>query len=164
MAALQERRLAWCGKVAWLRGRASAATQAREVTGWSKAKPVLSIPRQCLGAYQRPSPSALRHQLMCLLALSAAAPSPTGPRAALVAGMQRVKWNRGVLLLWASVLLGLVGTSAGLWPQRLDLLHSRTELSHLAVGEPPGSRGQFVIAPINLTTTPYTWVPKMPFS
>lgn len=36
--------------------------------------------------------------------------------------------------LWIlALVLGLVETSVGLWPQRLDFFHSETELGHLVV-------------------------------
>lgn len=42
------------------------------------------------------------------------------------------------LQLWALTLLGLVGTSAGLRPRKLDFFHSKTELNHLVVDEASG--------------------------
>lgn len=41
--------------------------------------------------------------------------------------------------LWVLLtLLGLMGPSAGLLPQKLDFSHSKTELNHLLVGETSG--------------------------
>ncbi|XP_036134142.1 plexin-B2 [Molossus molossus] len=42
------------------------------------------------------------------------------------------------LPVWALTLLGLVGTSAGLRPRKLDFFHSKTELNHLVVDETSG--------------------------
>ena len=60
--------------------------------------------------------------------------------------------HKEVLDLWVLFLLGLVRTSAGLQPQRLDLLHNELELSHLFLDETPGTWEQsLVFVPVNLT-------------
>ena len=46
-------------------------------------------------------------------------------------GFEAMAWQFWVLAL----LLGLVGTSAGLWTQMLDFLHNKTELSHLVIDD-----------------------------
>ena len=56
--------------------------------------------------------------------------------------------------LWVlALLLGLVGTSTGLWPQRLEVIGSETELSHLVMDE-TSPYPSFVYTPINLATIP----------
>lgn len=60
--------------------------------------------------------------------------------------------------------MGLTGTGAGLWSERLDFFRSGIQLRCLLTDETPGTWGQcLVFTPISLKSS-YAWVPKTLFS